>query len=64
LTINNCRELFTKDDFQVLSTSIELLGFKWFLAATTKEKGFLALLLHAKLPNGFTFTGNYRIEVD
>jgi hypothetical protein len=64
LTIRNCRELFTKDEneFIVNSKSIELVGFKWFMLATTREKGFLGLYLFAKPPNDFK--GNYRVEVD
>jgi hypothetical protein len=62
LTIKNCREIFTKDKFCFCSTSIELFGFKWYLEATTKEKGFLALFLHAIPPTDFK--GNYRIEID
>jgi hypothetical protein len=64
LTIKNCRELFTKDKFSILSisTPIELVGFKWRLAATTWEKGYLTLRLHATPPKGFS--GNYSLEVD
>jgi hypothetical protein len=62
LVLKNCRELFTKVKFCVLSTPIELVGFKWCLQAKMQEKGYLALLLHAIPPNGFD--GNYRIEVD
>jgi hypothetical protein len=62
LTIKNCREVFTKEEFYVNSTSIELIGFEWFLRAKMAKKGFLGLYLFAKPPNGFT--ENYRIEVD
>jgi hypothetical protein len=62
LVIKNCRELFAKDKFSVFSTSLELIGFKWDMEAHMKEKGFLALHLHAVPPNGFK--GDYRIEVD
>jgi hypothetical protein len=62
LILKNCRELFKEDEFRVESAPIELIGFEWHLAATTKEKGFLALFLHAKPPNGFN--GNYRIHAD
>jgi hypothetical protein len=62
LIIKNCRDLFTKDEFRVESTSTGLLGFKWFLVAKVKEKGFLALFLHAIPSDGFN--ENYRIEVD
>jgi hypothetical protein len=62
LILKNCRELFAKDKFIVNSTPIELIGFKWVLHATTEEKGFLGLYLHAKPPNNFT--GNYQIKVD
>jgi hypothetical protein len=62
LIVRNCPELFAKDDFHVESTSIELVGFKWFLEAATVVNGFLALWLHADPPDGFK--GNYRIEVD
>jgi hypothetical protein len=62
LTLKNCRELFAKDDFIVKSTSIELLGFKWYLQANVMKKGFLGLYLYAIPPNGYN--GNYRIEVD
>jgi hypothetical protein len=62
LVIKNCRERFTKDDFQVVSASKELLGFKWLLVATTKEKGYLTLFLVAQPPKDFT--ENYRIKVD
>jgi hypothetical protein len=61
LTLKNCRDLFTKDEFRVDSASIELIGFKWYLEAIAKEKG-LGLFLQAGLPTGFK--GNYRIEVD
>jgi hypothetical protein len=62
LTIKNCRDLFIKDEFFVNSTPIDLVGFKWLLAATTEEKGFLSLFLHVVPPKDFN--GNYRIEVD
>jgi hypothetical protein len=62
LIIKNCRELFARDNFCVESTPIELVEFKWHLAATTAEKGFLALHLHAEPPDDFK--GHYRIEVD
>jgi hypothetical protein len=62
LAIKNCRELFTTDEFIVNSTPIELLGFKWILVATTREKGFLGLYLYVVPPNGFS--GFCRIEVD
>jgi hypothetical protein len=61
----NCRELFTEDDFHVVSTPIELVGFKWLLVATTKKKGYLGLFLVAeprKPPNGIK--ENYRIKVN
>jgi hypothetical protein len=60
--LKNCRELFTKEEFYVGSTPIELLGFGWSLDARREEDGFLALFLHAIPPSGFN--GNYRIEVD
>jgi hypothetical protein len=62
LTIKNCRKIFAKDEFHVYSNSIKLIGFKWYLHATTEEKGFLALWLHAEPPSGYK--GNYRFEVD
>jgi hypothetical protein len=62
LTIKNCPHLFTKHKFRVISTPIELVGFKWSLQATRKEKGFLAMYLHAEPPDGFH--ENYLIEVD
>jgi hypothetical protein len=62
LIVENCRTLFTKDEFRIDSTSIELVGFKWHLQVKTMEKGFLSVYLHAKPPNDFN--GNYRIEVD
>jgi hypothetical protein len=62
LTIRNCREVFTKDEFHISSNSIELIGFEWFLHATTAEdKDFLGLYLCAHPPNG---SNNFRIEVD
>jgi hypothetical protein len=62
LILKNCRELFTKDEFDVYSDAIELIGFDWFLNAATEEKSFLALWLNAVSPDGFE--GNYRIGVD
>jgi hypothetical protein len=61
LTIKNAQEVFTKD-VCVESTPIELLGFKWYLAAATTGNTFPGLFLFAKPPNGFN--GNFRIEVD
>jgi hypothetical protein len=62
LVVKNCPQLFTKDEFRVESASIELLGFNWYLAAKVKEKGYLAVYLHAVPPNGYN--GNYQIEVN
>jgi hypothetical protein len=61
--IKNCPALFKKQKFVVNSAQIKVLGFNWFLQATTEKKGFLCLGLHAE-PSANGVLPKYRIQVD
>jgi hypothetical protein len=71
LVIENCTEVLRQPEFNIRSSPIEVIGFKWHLQATIRkikinidrEFNQVHLLLHAKAPNNLN-NRPFRIETE